>query len=52
METIPTNPPKDSKPSNGEIGRDYCNKLFEIERTLTDLSPEERKMVDVLFRTI
>ncbi len=43
MEAIPTTPSKDGKLSNGEIGRDYCNKLFEIERKLTDLSPEERK---------
>ena len=43
VEAIPTTPSKDGKLSNGEIGRDYCNKLFEIERKLTDLSPAERK---------
>lgn len=26
-----------------EIGRDYCNQLFEIERTLEDLQPNKRK---------
>ncbi len=26
-----------------EIGRDYCNQLFEIESQLKDLSPEQRK---------
>lgn len=43
VEAIPATPSKDGKLSNGEIGRDYCNKLFEIERQLADLTPTERK---------
>lgn len=30
--------------SNGEVGRDYCNQLFAIEKDLADLNPEERKI--------
>ena len=30
--------------TNTEIGRDYCNRLFQIEEGLKDLSPEERKL--------
>ncbi len=29
--------------TNAEKGRDYCDKLFMIERTLQDCNPEERK---------
>ena len=29
--------------TNAEIGRNYCDQLFMIERDLKDLSPEERK---------
>ncbi len=29
--------------TTAEIGRDYCNRLFEIESQLKDLSPEQRK---------
>ncbi len=43
VEAIPTQLSKEGKLSNGEIGRNYCNKLFDIERGLTELSPEERK---------
>lgn len=44
VEAIPTTTPsKDGKLSNGEIGRNYCNQLFEIERQLADLSPIKRK---------
>lgn len=32
-----------TEPTTAEIGRDYCNQLFEIESRLKDLSPEERK---------
>ncbi len=30
--------------TGAEIGRDYCDKLFHIEKELKDLSPEERKL--------
>ncbi len=30
--------------SNGELGRDYCNQLFAIEKDLAELNPEERKI--------
>ncbi|MBQ1241562.1 MAG: IS66 family transposase [Lachnospiraceae bacterium] len=33
-----------TEPTTAEIGRDYCNQLFEIESGLKDLSPEERKL--------
>ena len=38
-------PPKfaDRKLTNAEIGRDYCDQLFKIERELKNLSDEERK---------
>lgn len=42
VEAIPGLSAKDSPPTNAEIGRDYCNRLFEIEEELKDLSPEER----------
>lgn len=32
-----------TEPTTAEIGRDYCNQLFEIESRLKDLSLEERK---------
>lgn len=44
VEAIPPTPSKNGELSLGEIGRDYCNKLFAIERELVDLSPEERKI--------
>ena len=36
--------PKDSTitKTNAQEGADFCNKLFKIEKVLTDLSPEER----------
>jgi len=43
VEAIPDLKNKDAPKSIAEIGRDYCNQLFEIERTLADLSPERRK---------
>lgn len=43
VEAIPTTPSKDGKLSNGEIGRNYCNQLFEIEKQLANLSPLKRK---------
>lgn len=32
----------DGPPTSAEIGRQYCDKLFAIEDSLKDLSPEER----------
>ena len=41
VEAIPTKK-SDGPPTSAEIGRQYCDKLFAIEDTLKDLSPEER----------
>ncbi len=41
MEAVPTNK-SDGPPTNAELGRQYCDKLFAIEDTLKNLSPEER----------
>lgn len=41
-EAIPDNRAKDSPPTNAEIGRDYCNRLFKIEEGLTELTSEEK----------
>jgi len=35
-------PKKDEKPTTTEEGLAFCNKLFEIERKLHDVTPEER----------
>lgn len=43
VEAIPDKKANDSPRSNAEIGRDYCNQLFEIEKTLVDLSHDKRK---------
>ena len=43
VEAIPDKKTKDAPLTNAEIGRDYCNHLFEIEKDLADLSPDERK---------
>jgi hypothetical protein len=43
VEAIPDKKAKDAPRTNAEIGRDYCNQLFEIENTLTDLSHDKRK---------
>jgi len=43
VDAIPDLKNKDAPKSNAEIGRDYCNQLFEIEKTLEDLTPEKRK---------
>ena len=40
---MPAATSKTDTSSNGEIGRDYCNKLFKIEEGLADLSAEERE---------
>ncbi len=44
VEAIPPKPSQNGELSNGEIGRDYCNKLFSIEKSLAELDPEERKI--------
>ena len=44
VEAIPPKPSQNGELSNGEIGRDYCNKLFSIEKSLAKLNPEERKI--------
>jgi len=44
VEAIPDKKSKDPPTIAAEIGRDYCNRLFEIEKTLTDLSPDKRKV--------
>lgn len=44
VEAIPDKKGRDAPLTNAEIGRNYCNKLFEIERTLAELSPDERKI--------
>lgn len=43
VEAIPDKKAKDTPQTNAETGRDYCNQLFEIEKTLTDLPPDKRK---------
>ncbi|HWQ88687.1 MAG TPA: IS66 family transposase [Desulfitobacteriaceae bacterium] len=43
IEAIPVTGKNKSLKTNAELGRDHCNKLFEIERTLADLTPELRK---------
>lgn len=42
MEAIPTKKSLDAPPTSAEIGRQYCDKLFSIEDSLKDLSPEEK----------
>lgn len=42
VEAISFRKTKGAPPTNAEIGRDYCDKLFHIEDTLKNLSPEER----------
>lgn len=41
VEAIPMKKP-DGPPTSAETGRQYCDKLFAIEDSLKDLSPEER----------
>ena len=38
VEAIPPKPSQNGELSNGEIGRDYCNKLFSIEKSLAENS--------------
>lgn len=42
IEAVPNKKASDGPLTSAEIGRDYCNQLFEIERDLKHLSPEER----------
>ncbi len=42
VEAIPTKRDKNASRTNAEIGRDYCDQLFEIERQLKNLSVTER----------
>ena len=42
VEAIPTKKASGTPPTSAEIGRQYCDKLFAIEDSLKDLSPEER----------
>lgn len=44
VEAIPGKKSPDAPLTNAEIGRDYCNQLFEIESRLKNLKPEERKV--------
>lgn len=44
VEAVPGKKAPGTPPTNAEIGRDYCDRLFEIERSLKELSPEERKV--------
>ena len=43
VEAIPSKNGSTAPLTNAEIGRDYCNRLFQIEEGLKDLSSEERK---------
>ena len=43
VEAIPDKKVAGAPPTNAEVGRDYCNKLFEIERDLAPLDPDKRK---------
>lgn len=43
MEAAPTDKRSENRPPTpAEIGRDYCNRLFKIEETLSGLAPDER----------
>ena len=44
IEAIPKKTGANEPLTNAEIGRDYCNQLFEIERDLKHLSPEDRRL--------
>jgi transposase len=43
VEAIPDRKAPDAPRSAAEIGRDYCNQLFEMEKTLADRPPDKRK---------
>ena len=43
VEAAPTGKGSENRPPTpAEVGRDYCNRLFKIEETLSALSPDER----------
>lgn len=42
VEALPVKKDSGAPRTQAEIGRDFCDELFNIERTLKDLSPEER----------
>ncbi|MBQ1188852.1 MAG: IS66 family transposase [Lachnospiraceae bacterium] len=42
VEAIPAKKAEDAPMTAAEIGRDYCNQLFEIEKSLKGLSAEDR----------
>lgn len=44
IEAIPKKTGTNEPLTNAEIGRDYCNQLFEIERDMKHLSPEDRRL--------
>ena len=44
VEAIPSKKDADAPFTSAEMGRDYCDQLFYIEKGLKDLSPEERKL--------
>jgi hypothetical protein len=43
VEAIPDKKAAGASPTTAEVGRDYCNKLFEIEKELAPLDPDKRK---------
>ncbi len=43
VEAIPDKKAKDAPLTIAEIGRDYCNQLFEIEKDIANLSSDEKK---------
>ena len=42
VEAVPTEKSSDAPPTSAEIGRQYCDKLFSIEDSIKDMSPEEK----------
>lgn len=42
VEAIPPKKREDTPLTNAEIGRDYCNQLFKIEESLSEMPPEQR----------
>ena len=44
VEAIPSKRDANASRTSAEIGRDYCDQLFHIEKGLKDLSAEERKL--------
>lgn len=44
VEAIPSKKGANAPLTSAEIGRDYCDRLFSLEKELKDLSPEERKL--------